>query len=97
MATRLTPLADRVIVRRFEAEEKTKSGIVLPDAAKEKPTKGKVIAVGPGRLDDNGKRTPVAVREGETVVYGKWSGTEVELGDEKFVILKESDLLGVLE
>ena len=97
MATRLTPLADRVIVRRFEAEEKTKSGIVLPDAAKEKPTKGKVIAVGPGRLDDNGKRTPVAVREGETVVYGKWSGTEVELGDEKFVILKESELLGVLE
>ena len=97
MATRLTPLADRVIVRRFEAEEKTKSGIVLPDAAKEKPTKGKVLAVGPGKMDDNGKRTPVAVREGETVVYGKWSGTEVELGDEKFVILKESDLLGVLE
>ena len=96
-STKLTPLADRVIVRRFEAEEKTKRGIVLPDAAKEKPTKGKVISVGPGRLDDNGKHTPMAVRVGETVVYGKWSGTEIELGDEKFVILKESDLLGVME
>jgi chaperonin GroES len=97
MAIKLKPLADRVIVRRFEAEEKTKSGIVLPDAAKEKPTKGKVIAAGPGKMDDNGKRSPMSVREGDTVVYGKWSGTEVELGDEKFVILKESDLLGVLE
>ncbi len=97
MATKLKPLADRVIVRRFEAEEKTKSGIVLPDAAKEKPTKGKVIAAGPGKLDDNGKRAPMSVREGDTVVYGKYSGTEVELGDEKFVILRETDLLGVLE
>lgn len=97
MAIKLKPLADRVIVRRFDAEEKTKSGIVLPDAAKEKPTKGKVLAVGPGKLDDNGKRTEVGVREGDTVVYGKYSGTEVEHAGEKFVILRESDLLGVLE
>ena len=97
MATKLTPLADRVIVRRFEAEGTPKSGIVLPDAAREKPTKGKVIAVGPGKMDDNGKRTEVSVRVGETVVYGKYSGTEVELDGEKFVILRETDLLGVLE
>ena len=94
----LNPLNDRVVVRQLEAEETTKSGIVLPDAAKEKPTRGKVVAVGPGKMnDDNGKRTPVAVREGETVVYGKYSGTEVEIDHEKFVLLRESDLLGVLE
>ena len=97
MASKLKPLADRVIVRRFEAEEKTKSGIVLPDAAKEKPTKGKVLAVGPGKIDDNGKRVPMLVSEGDTVVYGRYSGTEVEMGDEKFVILRENELLGVLE
>lgn len=94
---KLKPLADRVIVRQTEAEEKTKSGIYLPDAAKEKPTKGKVIAVGPGKLDDNGKRTEVAVRVGDTVYYGKYAGTDVEIDNEKFVILRESDLLGVLE
>jgi len=93
----LNPLNDRVVVRRLEAEETTKSGIVLPDAAREKPTRGKVVAVGPGKLDDHGKRTPVAVETGQTVVYGKYSGTEVELDAEKFVILRESDLLGVLE
>ena len=94
----LNPLNDRVVVRQLEAEETTKSGIVLPDAAKEKPTRGKVVAVGPGKMnDDNAKRTPVAVREGETVVYGKYSGTEVEIDHEKFVLLRESDLLGVLE
>jgi chaperonin GroES len=93
----LKPLADRVIVRQTEAEEKTKSGIYLPDAAKEKPTKGKVVAVGPGKLDDNGKRTEVGVRVGETVYYGKYAGTDVEINGEKFVILRESDLLGVLE
>ena len=94
---KLKPLADRVIVRQTEAEEKTKSGIYLPDAAKEKPTKGKVIAVGPGKLDDNGKRTEVGVRVGDTVYYGKYAGTDVEIDNEKFVILRESDLLGVLE
>ena len=93
----LNPLNDRVVVRQLDAETTTKSGIVLPDAAKEKPTRGKVVAVGPGKLDDNGKRTPPAVSEGETVVYGKYSGNEVEIDSEKFVLLRESDLLGVLE
>ena len=94
---KLKPLADRVIVKQVEAEEKTKSGIYLPDAAKEKPTQGKVIAVGPGRLDDKGKRMEVGVREGQVVWYGKYSGTEVEVDGTKYVILRESDLLGVLE
>jgi chaperonin GroES len=97
MALNLKPLADRVVVRQHEAEEKTASGIVLPDTAKEKPTKGKVIAVGPGKQDDSGKRHEVACRVGDTVVYGKYSGTEVEVDGTKFVILRESDLLGVLE
>ncbi len=97
MALKLKPLADRVIVRQSEAEEKTASGILLPDTAKEKPTRGKVISVGPGKLDDNGKRLELNVRAGETVVYGKYSGTDVEVDGEKFVILRESDILGVLE
>jgi chaperonin GroES len=94
---KLRPLADRVIVRQNEAEEKTKSGIVLPDTAKEKPTKGKVIAVGPGKFDDNGKRMEIGVRNGDTVYYGKYSGTDVEVDGQKFVILRETDILGVLE
>ena len=94
---KLRPLADRVIVRQNEAEEKTKSGIVLPDTAKEKPTKGKVIAVGPGKFDDHGKRMEIGVRNGDTVYYGKYSGTDVEVDGQKFVILRESDILGVLE
>jgi chaperonin GroES len=94
---KLRPLQDRVIVKQQEAEEKTKSGIFLPDAAKEKPTTGKVIAVGPGKLDDNGKPMDLPVRVGDTVYYGKWSGTEVEVEGTKYVILRETDLLGVLE
>jgi chaperonin GroES len=94
---KLKPLADRVIVKQSEAEQKTASGIVLPDSAKEKPTKGKVIAVGPGKLDDKGKRMELGVRNGDTVYYGKYSGTEVEVNSEKLVILRESDILGVLE
>ena len=94
---KLKPLQDRVIVKQSEAEEKTKSGILLPDTAKEKPTKGKVIAVGPGRLDDSGKPMEIGLRVGETVYYGKYSGTDVEVNGEKFVILRESDVLGVLE
>lgn len=97
MALKLRPLADRVIVKQTEAEEKTKSGIYLPDAAKEKPTKGKVIAAGPGKLDDKGKHMEVGVRAGDTVYYGKYSGTDIEVDGEKFVILRESDILGVLE
>ena len=94
---KLRPLADRVIVRQNDAEEKTRTGIVLPDSAKEKPTKGKVISVGPGKFDDKGKRMEVGVRTGDTVYYGKYSGTEVEVDGQKFVILREADILGVLE
>ncbi|MGD1277372.1 MAG: co-chaperone GroES [Tepidisphaeraceae bacterium] len=94
---KLRPLQDRVIVKQSEAEEKTASGIVLPDTAKEKPTKGKVISVGPGKLDDKGKHMKPSVRSGDTVFYGKYSGTDIEVDGEKFVILRESDLLGVLE
>ena len=94
---KLKPLQDRVIVKQSEAEEKTKTGILLPDSAKEKPTQGKVIAVGPGKLDDKGKPMELGVRVGDTVYYGKYSGTDVEIDGEKLVILRESDVLGVLE
>jgi len=94
---KLKPLSDRVIVKQSEAETKTASGILLPDSAKEKPTKGKVISIGPGKTDDNGKRHELNVRVGDNVYYGKYSGTDVEVDGEKFVILRESDLLGVLE
>ena len=94
---KLKPLADRVIVKQSLAEEKTASGILLPDSAKEKPTKGKVISTGPGKLDDHGKPMTLGVKAGDTVYYGKYSGTDVEVDGEKFVILRESDILGVLE
>ena len=94
---KLKPLQDRVIVKQSEAEEKTKSGILLPDTAKEKPTRGKVIAVGPGKLDDKGKPMEIGLRVGDTIYYGKYSGTDIEVDGEKFVILRESDVLGVLE
>jgi chaperonin GroES len=94
---KLRPLQDRVIVKQSDAEEKTASGIVLPDAAREKPTRGKVIAVGPGKLDDKGKVMDLGVRAGETIYYGKYSGTDIEVNGEKFVILRESDILGILE
>jgi chaperonin GroES len=94
---KLKPLQDRVIVKQSEAEEKTKSGILLPDTAKEKPTRGKVIAVGRGKLDDKGKPMEIGLRVGDTVYYGKYSGTDVEIDGEKLVILRESDVLGVLE
>ena len=94
---KLRPLQDRVIVKPSEAESKTASGILLPDVAKEKPTRGKVIAVGPGKLDDKGRKMELAVRAGDTVYYGKYSGTEVELIGEKLVIVRETDILGVLE
>ncbi len=93
----LKPLNDRIVVRQADAEEKTKSGILLPDAAKEKPTKGKVIAVGPGKLSDKGKRMEIGIRVGDSVYYGKYSGTEVEIDSVKYVILRESDVLGVIE
>jgi len=93
----IRPLDDRLVVKQAEAESKTASGIFLPEGAAEKPTRGKVISVGPGKMLDSGKRAPVAVKAGDEVYYGKYAGTEVKINDVKFVILRESDLLGVFE
>jgi chaperonin GroES len=91
------PLHDRVLVRRIDAEEKSAGGIIIPDTAKEKPQQGEVIAVGPGARDENGKLTPLDVKAGDTVLFGKWSGTEVKIDGEELLIMKESDIMGVLE
>ena len=91
------PLGDRVLVRRVEEEEKTKGGIIIPDTAKEKPQEGEVIAVGPGARDDSGKLQALDVKSGDRILFGKWSGTEVKLDGEDLLIMKESDILGVLE
>ena len=90
------PLHDRVVVRRLEGEEKTKGGIIIPDNAKEKPQEGKVVAVGPGGRDESGKLTPIDVKAGDTVLFGKWSGTEVKIDGQDLLIMKESDLMGVV-
>jgi len=95
-ATMLRPLGDRVVVKRIEEEAKTKGGIVLPDTAKEKPQKGKVIAVGSGRVLDNGTKLPLEVKEGDTVDFAKYGGTEIEIDGEEYIILSERDLLAVL-
>lgn len=92
----IKPLADRVVVEPIEREEKTASGIVLPDTAKEKPQEGKVIAVGPGRWEE-GKRIPLEVKEGDRVLFAKYAGTEVKYGDKELLILRESDILAVIE
>jgi len=94
---KLRPLDDRVVVKPEEAEEKTAGGIVLPDTAKEKPMKGKVIAVGEGKLLENGNRVPIAVKKGETVLYGKYAGSDVEIDQVEYKILRESEILGILE
>src|ERR1700732_3853097 len=91
------PLHDRVVVRRLEGEEKTKGGIIIPDTAKEKPQEGKIIAVGPGGRDETGKLTPLDVKAGDRVLFGKWSGTEVKIGEEELLIMKESDILGIVD
>jgi chaperonin GroES len=93
MAANLQPMADRVLVKPMEKEEKTKSGIYLPDTAKEKPQEGKVLAVGPGKMSDEGKRIPLDVKVGDTVVYAKYGGTEIKIDDEDLIILRESDIL----
>lgn len=95
--TTVRPMEDRVLVKPGAAEERTKSGIFLPEQAKEKPLRGTIVATGPGKLSDEGQRTPVAVKAGDTVVYGKYSGTEIEIDGEKHLIMRESELLGVLE
>jgi chaperonin GroES len=91
------PLHDRVVVRRIEAEEKTAGGIIIPDTAKEKPMEGEVIAVGPGARDEQGKLVPLDVKAGNRILFGKWSGTEVKLDGEELLIMKESDIMGIVE
>ncbi|HUL88040.1 MAG TPA: co-chaperone GroES [Pseudolabrys sp.] len=94
--TKFRPLHDRVVVRRINADEKTKGGIIIPDTAKEKPQEGEVIAVGPGGRDESGKLIPIDVKPGSRVLFGKWSGTEVKLEGEELLIMKESDIMGVI-
>jgi chaperonin GroES len=91
------PLHDRVVVRRLEAEEKTAGGIIIPDTAKEKPMEGEVISVGPGARDEAGKLVPLDVKAGDRILFGKWSGTEVKLDGEELLIMKESDIMGIVE
>jgi len=94
--TQFRPLHDRVVVRRLESEEKTKGGIFIPDSAKEKPQQGEIIAVGPGGRDEAGKLIPLDVKAGDKVLFGKWSGTEVKLDGQELLIMKESDIMGVI-
>jgi chaperonin GroES len=91
------PLHDRVVVTRIDAEGKTAGGIIIPDTAKEKPTEGEVIAVGPGGRDESGKLIPIDIKQGDRVLFGKWSGTEVKIDGVEYLIMKESDIMGVIE
>jgi chaperonin GroES len=91
------PLHDRVVVRRIDAEEKTAGGIIIPDTAKEKPQQGEVLAVGPGKRDETGKLVALDVKEGDQILFGKWSGTEVKVDGEDLLIMKEDDIMGVVE
>ena len=91
-----TPLHDRVLVRRVESDEKTKGGLIIPDSAKEKPAEGIVVAVGAGAKDDDGDRIPMDVKEGDKVLFGKWSGTEVTIDGTEMLIMKESDIMGII-
>ena len=90
------PLHDRVVVKRVDAEEKTKGGIIIPDTAKEKPQEGEVVAVGPGARDESGKIQPLDLKAGDRILFGKWSGTEVKIDGEELLIMKESDVMGVI-
>jgi len=94
---KLKPLHDRVVIRRLEEDEKTAGGIIIPDTAKEKPMRGEVLAAGPGARGENGKLVPLDVRVGDIVLFGKWSGTEVKLDGEELVIMKEADLMGIID
>ena len=90
------PLHDRVLVRRLEQDEKTAGGIIIPETAKEKPQQGEIISIGTGRMNDNGQVTPLAVKEGDRVLFTKWSGTEVTIDGEELLVMKESDIMGIL-
>jgi chaperonin GroES len=94
---KLVPLDDRIVIKQSEAEEKSTGGIILPDTAKEKPQRGKVVAVGPGKMNDNGKRSEMSVKKGDEVIYAKYLGNDVEIEGAKYVILHENDILGVIE
>ncbi len=94
---KLVPLDDRIVIKQSEAEEKSVGGIILPDAAKEKPQRGKVVAVGPGKMNDDGKRSEMSVKKGDEVIYAKYLGNDVEIDGVKYVILHENDILGVIE
>ena len=95
--SKFRPLHDRVVVRRLEGEEKSKGGIIIPDTAKEKPQEGEIVAVGPGARDEAGKLVPLDVRPGDRILFGKWSGTEVKIDGEEFLIMKESDVMGIVD
>ena len=95
--SKFRPLHDRVLVRRVEAEEKTRGGIIIPDTAKEKPQEGEIVAVGSGTLNDRGELRPLDVKAGDRILFGKWSGTEVKLDGEELLIMKESDIMGILD
>ena len=97
MATKVIPYGDRVVVRPVREEEVLASGLVIPDTAKDKPQQGEIIAVGPGRVDDNGKRIPIELNEGDRVLYAKYAGNELKLGQEEYLVLKESEILAKLE
>ena len=94
--TKFRPLHDRVVVKRIDAEEKSAGGIIIPDTAKEKPSQGQVVGVGPGGRDEAGKLIPIDIKAGDKVLFGKWSGTEIKLDGEELLIMKESDIMGVL-
>ena len=94
---KLKPLHDRVLVKRIESEERTKSGIIIPDSAKEKPQEGEVVAVGPGIRQENGTLTPLDVKKGDRILFGKWSGTEIKLDGQDYLVMKETDIVGILE
>ena len=97
MGRKIRPIDDRVVVRRVEADEKTRGGIVLPDTAKEKPKEGKVLAVGPGRILDDGKRAPMGVKAGDRVMFGSYAGTEIDLDGEDYVIMREEDIFAIVK
>jgi len=94
---KLQPLADRVVVKPAPAEEKTKGGLIVPDTAKEKPQKGEIVAVGPGKISDDGKKIPMEVKVGDTILYGKYSGTEVTIDGEEYLIMRESDIFAIIK
>jgi chaperonin GroES len=94
---KIKPLHDRVVVRRIDEEGRTRGGVIIPDTAKEKPMQAEVVAVGPGARDESGRRIPPDVKAGDTVLFGKWSGTEVKIDGEELLIMKESDIMGIVE